>query len=480
MEIKINHILTIAAIMFQSVTYAQIVNSGANYAGISYNPDVHDSTFIFTYFESNPNPATLTAKSMNGDSAVFLWYRFDNLSQSIYPVPISRDSAVTKSDLGQVSEGGYMVVIKTDEIIDTFRTWVFYDIIKVDSVSYIQNCEYLQLTVHASSNRNNFSAYDYFDFCDLNNVKARYINNSYTVEWDTDTDIYEGLSNVPQSWKTRINSMTTRISSGNEPSYADRPLVPGLSAPFKDASYSVKIKNVFENVTEEYPTKPIPAMGLYAAFDVLVPDDYGVFSPTTNLSGEALWRMKLENKSVNADKYEWLGWNDQTVNFLQNDTLWRYYSENIPDEIQYKPGVYPVKLNVENTRTGCRHSSYTLDAAGKRKDIEVAQSAFSPESLPNAFTPNGDGNNDIFTFVKGREPVSMRLMDMKIVTRNSTLVYQYRGEVATWEGWNGKMNGSGADCSSGIYYYIITGEGWDNKSYSGKQYTGVLHLFKGN
>jgi gliding motility-associated-like protein len=333
---------------------------------------------------------------------------------------------------------------------------------------------------YASSYRNNFSAYDYYDFCDLNNVLPRYIPNLYTVEWNTNTDIYEGLPNVPQSWKKRDNTMLTRISSANEPSDADRPLVPGLSAPLKDASYSVKITNVFGNVTEEYTTEPIPAMGLYAAFDVLVPDEYGVFTPTTTFDGEALWRMKLENKSKNADKFEWTGWNDQTVNFLQNDTLWRYYTENVPDEIIYKPGIYPVKLTVENTRTGCRHSTYTLDTSRKRKDINVAKSAFSSESMPNAFTPNGDGNNDFFTFVKGQEPVSMRIMDLKIITRNSNLVYRYRGEVSTWEGWNGKMNGNGSDCSSGVYYYIISGEGWDGKSYSGKNYTGVLHLFRGN
>jgi gliding motility-associated-like protein len=467
--------------MFNYSVYAQIVSPNADYANVSYNPDVKDSTFIFTYFSSNDNYMFLEAKSMDNNFDSCKWYRFNNSTKTVESTPFSSDNiGVRESVVTVPGEGGYMLVIETAEIIDTFRAWVFYDIIDIDSVSYIQNCEYLQLTVHASSNRSNFSAYDYFDFCDLNSVRERYISNSYTVEWNSDTDIYDGLPNVPQSWKRKTNSMITKISSANEPSDADRPLVPGLSAPFRDAKYSVKIRNVFGNETKEYTTGLIPAMGLYAKFDVLVPDDIGVFVPTTSLSGEALWRMKLANKSINADKFEWTGWNDQTINFLQNDTLWRYYTENILDEIDYKPGKYPVKLTVENTRTGCRHSSYALDAGGKRKDIDVAKSLFSPESLPNAFTPNGDGNNDFFTFVKGQEPVSMRVMDLKIVTRNSTPVYKYKGEVSAWEGWNGKMNGNGSDCSSGVYYYIISGEGWDDKSYSGKSYTGVIHLFRGN
>ncbi|MDR3246645.1 MAG: gliding motility-associated C-terminal domain-containing protein [Prevotellaceae bacterium] len=475
---KLKYIPLMLAFLLNGIASAQIVNpAGVDYASLTYNPN-GDSTFMFAYFSSNSVERTLKAKSMDGNPAGFIWYRFNSNTQTIDPTPIRTDTGAYKTIESEITgvADGYMVVIETDEVIDTFRAWVFMDVINIDSVSYIQNCEYLQLTAHASSNRNNFSAYDYFDFCDLENVFPRYINNTYTVEWDSDTDIYDGLTNTPQSWKKRTNSFFTRITSSNESSTD----IPGPSAPFKDAKYSVKIKNVFGNTTDEYTTNTIPAMGLYAAFDVLVPDDFGIFAPTTNLKGEALWRMKLDNKSINANKFEWLGWNDQTINFLQNDTLWRYFTENIPDEIDYKPGKYPVKLIVENTQTGCRHSSYSLDSEGKRQDIDVAKSIFIPGSLPNAFTPNGDGNNDIFTFVTGQKPVSMRIMDLKIVTRNGTLVYKYKGEVADWEGWNGKMNGNGSECSSGVYYYIISGVGWDDKSYSGKSYTGVLHLFKGN
>jgi gliding motility-associated-like protein len=469
---ELKYILIVLMSLFHSFTSAQIVNSGADYASVTYNPNVGDSTFIFTFFTPS---MTLKAKSFDGNPADFTWYRFVNSSQAIDPSPFRTDNQLLESVV-PVSEGGYMVVIKTVEVIDTFRAWAFLDMIDIDSVSHIQNCEYLQLIAHVFSNRNNFSTYDYFDFCDLNAVLARYINNTYTAEWNSDTDIYEGLSNISQSWKKTSNSLITKISSSSQLS-AD---IPGPSAPLKDAVYSVKITNVFGNKTAEYKTKTIPAMGLYAAFEVLVPDDYGIFTVTTKLTGEALWRMKLNNKSINADKFEWTGWNDQTINFLQNDTLWRYYTENILDEIDYKPGRYPVKLTVENTRTGCRHYSYSLSTDGKRQDIDVAKSVFAAESLPNAFTPNGDGNNDIFRFVKGQEPVSMRTMNLKVVTRNGTLVYKYKGDVSSWDGWNGKMNGNGSECSSGVYYYIISGEGWDDKSYSGKSYTGVLHLFKGN
>jgi gliding motility-associated-like protein len=404
---------------------------------------------------------TITAKSV--DTADFKWYRFINASQTVETTPVRTDENLLESVI-PVSEGGYMVVISSKAVTDTFRAWVFEDRMNIDSISYIRNCDYLQLTVHPFANRNNFSQYDYYDFCNLEQVFPRFIINSFTIDWDADEDIYAGLPNMSQAWKKSVSFRTT------------------VPTPLKNAAYSAIITNVFGNKSDECKTKQIAAVSVYAAFDVLVPDEFGVFKSTTNFRGDALWRMRLENKSINADKFEWTGWNNQAVNFLQNDTLWTYNTEDILDEIVYKPGVYPVKLSVENTKTGCRHSTYSPNSEGKKSDIviTVENSAFSPESLPNIFTPNGDGMNDFFVFVKGQEPKSMRSMELKIVNRNGTLIYKYKGNVSDWKGWNGKINGNGSECSSGVYYYVISGDGWDDKSYSGKNYTGVLHLFRGN
>ncbi len=67
--------------------------------------------------------------------------------------------------------------------------------------------------------------------------------------------------------------------------------------------------------------------------------------------------------------------------------------------------------------------------------------------IPNAFTPNGDGNNDVFRVVahEGAEVVS----SMEIYDRWGAKVYENRGDSA----WDGTINGKPAP--SDVYVYIV-------------------------
>lgn len=69
--------------------------------------------------------------------------------------------------------------------------------------------------------------------------------------------------------------------------------------------------------------------------------------------------------------------------------------------------------------------------------------------LPNSFTPNGDGLNDIFRPI----PVGIRSTDyFRIFNRYGTLLYETR----QWmQGWDGNINGKPA--ASGTYVWIIKG-----------------------
>jgi gliding motility-associated-like protein len=60
--------------------------------------------------------------------------------------------------------------------------------------------------------------------------------------------------------------------------------------------------------------------------------------------------------------------------------------------------------------------------------------------LPNIFSPNADGKNDVFLAM--RCPRFVTQVICKIVDRNGQLVYEYKGDIAGF-GWNGKdMNGN--------------------------------------
>jgi gliding motility-associated-like protein len=69
--------------------------------------------------------------------------------------------------------------------------------------------------------------------------------------------------------------------------------------------------------------------------------------------------------------------------------------------------------------------------------------------IPNAFTPNGDGLNDLFRIPPGTD---LRLSDFSIYNRWGERIFMTT-DINT--GWNGRIKG--IDLSSGVYVYKITG-----------------------
>ncbi len=70
--------------------------------------------------------------------------------------------------------------------------------------------------------------------------------------------------------------------------------------------------------------------------------------------------------------------------------------------------------------------------------------------VPNVFTPNGDGTNDIFfVYTEGYKSLKVDIYD-----RWGLLIYEWTD---LSKGWNGKVK-SGANAPDGTYYYILHGE----------------------
>ena len=73
--------------------------------------------------------------------------------------------------------------------------------------------------------------------------------------------------------------------------------------------------------------------------------------------------------------------------------------------------------------------------------------------LPNIFTPNGDGINDVFT-INAENAVTL---EMVIMNRWGNVVFESNSVNAAW---NGRINNDGNDASEGTYFYkfVISGE----------------------
>ena len=74
--------------------------------------------------------------------------------------------------------------------------------------------------------------------------------------------------------------------------------------------------------------------------------------------------------------------------------------------------------------------------------------------VPNAFSPNGDGKNDVFRI----KPVSMHVQTSEIYNRWGQKIYSspdYR------KGWDGRINGNVQD--EGMYIWILIGKDENGK-----------------
>ena len=108
-----------------------------------------------------------------------------------------------------------------------------------------------------------------------------------------------------------------------------------------------------------------------------------------------------------------------------------------PTETYSSPGIYTVTLIVTNA-DGCTDTTYL---------VVIVTDVPGVIDVPNVFTPNGDGINDVFIpYTEGLAEFTMEIYDRWGVLMTTT------SSVNT--GWNGKTT-SGNDATDGTYYYII-------------------------
>ncbi len=168
--------------------------------------------------------------------------------------------------------------------------------------------------------------------------------------------------------------------------------------------------------------------------------------------GEAPLEVTFNSgKSLNALEYQW------TFDYRTNDP-----EVPVPDDLTsdptytyYIPGEYQISLRTIN---GLCEDLYigTVPVSVYPSELEVA----------NVFSPDGDGYNDVY-MVHG---VSLREFHAVIFNRNGMKVYEWTDPKEGWDGLKG-----GKTASPGVYFYTITGVGWDDKEY---KFSGPLSLYR--
>lgn len=170
-----------------------------------------------------------------------------------------------------------------------------------------------------------------------------------------------------------------------------------------------------------YPMNPvtIPDVGLNASFNYSPTDlDLGstvVFDDqSTSIAGIVSWNWNLGNTSMQ---------NGTSVNVQNN---------------YFIPGSYPITLTVTDIN-GCV-DTYTLTI--------FVDGDFN---MPNIITPNGDGNNEYFSF----KYEIFETFDILIVNRWGNVMRDATNQTGTifWDG----TTPDGDKCSEGVYFYKFNG-----------------------
>lgn len=144
-------------------------------------------------------------------------------------------------------------------------------------------------------------------------------------------------------------------------------------------------------------------------------------------SSEVPFELVLSGSSINEDSCTW----------YRNGQVFSYNS-GVPLNIT-EAGNYSFKLLCKNA-AGCFSSDSVTVLATNNKIVLV---------IPNVFTPDGDGINDLFKFeLSGYEKI-----DGVIFNRWGKKIYEWSGLQPDWDG---KINGN--EATQGVYFYIITGK----------------------
>jgi gliding motility-associated-like protein len=391
---------------------------------------------------------------------------------------------VAFSVIDNIEESGYQVIVRDlDDVtapVDTFTTWVFRNIFRIDEVRVIDNdCDGLRLDIHTTPEFHFFyTVYHFQRFLDPPHRGETRINQVSSVQWTPmriacknnaggNATIFPGVNDADLTWQTR-NRWFAYISA---------------PPPLCDAEYKLEITDVFGK-SATYTTPVINAKAAKAIPTIQEKSMTDFWQDAGEQPrGEALYELRFQHdNSVNAGEYQWKGFanaqqinGDRTVVWTEttadrNADVFPRMPHRSTYTAGYTPGSYQVRLIVRNDH-GC------VDSVSVRH-IVVEPSSFDAQAVPNAFTPNNDGQNDFFIFVKGQEPVSMEYIYVHIYNRSGGLVYRYEGRCDAWQGWDGRMMGTGSDVTEGVYYYVISGRGWDDVNYNSKEYSGYLHLFR--
>lgn len=284
-----------------------------------------------------------------------------------------------------------------------------------------------------------------------NNEKQPYIEEQkvvHKVELSEANELIESNNQIP----IQVSFIST-FNKGCVPLVVD--FVPNIQSKnyaynwyVNDSLYSQKIDNRLE----------FSKAGLYQVrLDLKIHDS--IYSYQKNIKIYPKPKAKFFKNKINRTFFEFANEtlsNQCNFTWLVNDSI-----VSLNQNLNYdfiNAGKYKITLLAEN-EYGCA-DSFDETISVKDEIINIY--------IPDAFTPNNDGKNDVF----------MPVFDNKNIDKYRIIIYDKSGKVVYKTSdisneWNGKMYGTGEDLPQGQYIYEIT---YDINNNQNNKKIGIVHL----
>lgn len=242
-----------------------------------------------------------------------------------------------------------------------------------------------------------------------------------------------GNTNAPYTFLYTINGDTMQVSSSNGENSTSITVPTDTSGVF-----IINLIHVSDNIC----INTVNSTATVTVYEAPIAD----FNASTYF-GELDTEISFEN---NSDKETAINW----FHFMDSTTYWG--SLNDFDHVFIESGEHLITLIAENDH--CSDSITKVITILPREPIY---------NLPNVFTPNGDGSNDVLEF----DFDNVQDLDLVVLNRWGSVVFQTNDQN---ESWNGKLNNSGEKCEDGVYFYRFKVKGFSGDDV---EEHGFVHLF---
>jgi gliding motility-associated-like protein len=334
----------------------------------------------------------------------------------------------------------------------------FWDIRSSSTVTADVNFSY-----RAIENTNNF--------CPTDTIKAQYWNNT-TGPWAAligpgNPGVTSGIGTVgPISNQTYFQNTETIWALTNPPINVNAGSNGTLSC--AGSTYTLNGSSTASGVTYTWSGAGIVSGANTTSPLVNAAGNYTltVVNPITGCAAQSTVNVAnapFLDASFIADQQT--GFTPLSVNFTNNSTgainyNWSFGNGSVSTStnastVYPNSGTYTIQLIA--TSGPCSDTAYATIVVNDGLTLEI----------PNVFTPNDDGINDVFTI----KSTGVKEISMQIFNRWGQLMFSYDGAKAAWDG----VSSSGNKASEGTYFYFVKASGFDNKEISKN---GSMSLFR--